>query len=200
MKDFSEKEALNETTVRPKYASRRNKEKFQQITEFERVKIVGLQEGGFSYHVIGARVQWSSSTVMRVWKQWTDEHRATRKTGSARRKVTSARDDRHLLHVAVNDRTACSRQLAEYESRFTLYDPDGRIRVRRYAGEYCLPQCVIERHSGLTSGVMAWVQFRIMYDPICYELRLISIATGTSMKCYSRKSFYPFKESYLSAG
>ncbi|GFW43035.1 transposable element Tc1 transposase [Trichonephila clavipes] len=40
------------------------------------------------------------------------------------------------------------------ESRFNLWDHDGRIRVRRYAGERCLPECVIERHRGLTPGVM----------------------------------------------
>ncbi|GFV88627.1 transposable element Tcb2 transposase [Trichonephila clavipes] len=28
------------------------------------------------------------------------------------------------------------------------------IRVRRCVGELCLPECVIERHSGLTPGVM----------------------------------------------
>ncbi|GFX47794.1 hypothetical protein TNCV_5002151 [Trichonephila clavipes] len=53
---------------------RRNKQKFQQITEFEREKIIGLREGGFSYHAKGTRVQRNSSTVMRVWKQdvvWT---------------------------------------------------------------------------------------------------------------------------------
>ncbi|GFT34044.1 transposable element Tcb2 transposase [Trichonephila clavipes] len=49
---------------------------------------------------------------MRVWKQWIDEHRTTRKTGSGRRKVTSVCDDRHLLHMVVNDRTVSSRQLA----------------------------------------------------------------------------------------
>ncbi|GFU19389.1 uncharacterized protein TNCV_3032991 [Trichonephila clavipes] len=49
---------------------------------------------------------------MRVWKQLTDEHRTTRKTGSGRRKVTSARDDRHLLRIAVNDHTTSSRQFA----------------------------------------------------------------------------------------
>ncbi|GFV51542.1 transposable element Tc1 transposase [Trichonephila clavipes] len=32
------------------------------------------------------------------------------------------------------------------ESRFNLWDHDGRIRVRRYAGERCLQECVIERH------------------------------------------------------
>ncbi|GFX04066.1 transposable element Tcb2 transposase [Trichonephila clavipes] len=40
------------------------------------------------------------------------------------------------------------------ESRFNLWDHDGRIRVRRYASEHCLPECVIERHNGLTPGVM----------------------------------------------
>ncbi|GFX74246.1 transposable element Tcb2 transposase [Trichonephila clavipes] len=34
------------------------------------------------------------------------------------------------------------------ELRFNLWDHDGRILVRRYAGELCLPECVIERHSG----------------------------------------------------
>ncbi|GFV86511.1 transposable element Tc1 transposase [Trichonephila clavipes] len=109
------------------------------------------------------------------------------KTGSGRRKVTLARDDRHLFHMAVNDRTASSRQLA-YCYRQTI---DGcvcnglmstepgklivtklsfqmnhasicgtmmahSIRVRRYAGERCLPECVFKRHSGLTPGVMVW--------------------------------------------
>ncbi|GFX86053.1 transposable element Tcb2 transposase [Trichonephila clavipes] len=37
-----------------------------------------------------------------------------------------------------------------------LADHDVRLRVRRYAGEHCLPECVIERHSDLTPGVMVW--------------------------------------------
>ncbi|GFW39020.1 transposable element Tcb1 transposase [Trichonephila clavipes] len=42
------------------------------------------------------------------------------------------------------------------ESRFNLWDHDGRIRVRRYADEHCLPECVNKRHSVLTPGVMVW--------------------------------------------
>ncbi|GFU91166.1 transposable element Tcb2 transposase [Trichonephila clavipes] len=38
-----------------------------------------------------------------------------------------------------------------YESHFNLLYHDGHFRVRRYAGERCLPECVIERHSGLTN-------------------------------------------------
>ncbi|GFW13157.1 transposable element Tc1 transposase [Trichonephila clavipes] len=138
---------------------RRNKEKLQQLTEFERGRITSLREGGFSYHAIGARVQEKSYPVMRVWKRWTDEYRTTRKTGSGQRKVTTVPDDRYLLHMAVNDRTASSKQLAVCwstatdESFFNLWVHDGHIRVRRYAGVRCLPECVIERHSGLTPGV-----------------------------------------------
>ncbi|GFY15648.1 transposable element Tc1 transposase [Trichonephila clavipes] len=40
------------------------------------------------------------------------------------------------------------------ESRFNLSHHDDRIRVRRYAGERYLPECVMERHRGLTPRVM----------------------------------------------
>ncbi|GFY14062.1 hypothetical protein TNCV_3274941 [Trichonephila clavipes] len=40
--------------------------------------------------------------------------------------------------------------------QFLCDNHDDRIRVRRYAGELCLPECVVERHSGLTPGVMVW--------------------------------------------
>ncbi|GFU97405.1 uncharacterized protein TNCV_4742171 [Trichonephila clavipes] len=98
---------------------RRNEEQFQQLTEFERGRIIGLREGGFYDRAIGARVQRKSSTEMRVWKQWTDGHRKIRKTGSRRWKVTSACDDRHLLHMEVNDRTASFRLLAARWSTVT---------------------------------------------------------------------------------
>ncbi|GFW90880.1 transposable element Tc1 transposase [Trichonephila clavipes] len=40
------------------------------------------------------------------------------------------------------------------ESRFYLSEHDGRIRVRCYVGERSLPDCVIIRYSGLTSGII----------------------------------------------
>ncbi|GFV53148.1 transposable element Tcb2 transposase [Trichonephila clavipes] len=50
---------------------------------------------------------------MRVWKHWTDEHLTTRKTGCGQQKLTSASDERHLIHMA-NDHTASFRQLAAH--------------------------------------------------------------------------------------
>ena len=92
---------------------RRKNEKLRQLIEFERGKIISLREERFSYRAIAASVQRNSSTVMRVWKQWTNEQWKTRKSGSGRRKQNSACDDRHLLRMAANDRTASFRQLAD---------------------------------------------------------------------------------------
>ncbi|GFV37901.1 transposable element Tc1 transposase [Trichonephila clavipes] len=173
--------------------------------------------------------------------------------------VTSARDGRHLLRMAVNDHTASSSQLAKRsstatgvlmsassirrrllrrglrarvplyripphgkpstaasamgsraqsqqadwlqvvfsdESLFNLWNHDGCIRVRRYAGERCLPECVIERNSGLTTGVMVW-------DAISYHGRpnLLRIEGNLNSNRYVRevhnapKSFPSFKAS-----
>ncbi|GFX00866.1 transposable element Tc1 transposase [Trichonephila clavipes] len=99
-----------------------------------------------------ARVQRNSLIVMRAWKQYTDEHRTTRKTGSGRRKVmlpqpsTPAPYGANWHQVVFSD-----------ESRFNLWNHDGHIRVRRYAGERCLPECVIERHRSITPIDMVWI-------------------------------------------
>ncbi|GFU38479.1 uncharacterized protein TNCV_2434251 [Trichonephila clavipes] len=121
-------------------------------------------------------------------RQWTDELRTTQKTGSGQRKVTSARDDRQLFHVTVNDRTTSSRQLAPRwstatdGSSFNLWDHDGRISVRHYAGERCLPECVIERRSGLTPGVMAYLELSfssIMHAHMLQRLFETSVQPNT---------------------
>ncbi|GFV74440.1 transposable element Tc1 transposase [Trichonephila clavipes] len=97
---------------------RRNKEEFQQLTEFERGRIIDLQEAG-------ARVQWNSSAVMQVWKQWTDEHRNTRKTANHRR----LRLKWALKHRAW--KADWQQIVFSDESRFNLWNPDGGIHVRR---------------------------------------------------------------------
>ncbi|GFT88887.1 transposable element Tcb1 transposase [Trichonephila clavipes] len=82
------------------------------------------------------------------------------------------------------------------ESLFNLWNHDGCIRVRRYAGERCLPECVIERNSGLTTGVMVW-------DAISYHGRsnLLRIEGNLKSNMYVRevlyipKSFPSFKAS-----
>nr|XP_042908286.1 uncharacterized protein LOC122271363 [Parasteatoda tepidariorum] len=91
---------------------RRKRASFQQLTDFERGRTIGLREAGLSYGADAARVQRNSSTVVCVWKQWTNECQTTWKSGSGPRNVTSARDYRHLVRMALTDSTVPTRQLA----------------------------------------------------------------------------------------
>lgn len=198
---------------------RRRRVPYQQLTDFERGRIIGLREAGWSYRDIAARVGRNATTIMRAWRQWSEENRAHRRPGSGRPSTTTPRDDRHLYRMCVADRTATSTVLAQQwgaavgrrmsastvrrrlisrglmarvpllripltqnhrrlrlqwahqhqqwqaewqqvvfsdESRFNLQHHDGRIRVRRHRGERDLPECILQRHSGQTPGVMVW--------------------------------------------
>ncbi|GFU99568.1 uncharacterized protein TNCV_4082891 [Trichonephila clavipes] len=79
----------------------------------------------------------------------------------------------------VNSSTSAAPWIAcKDESCFDLRDNEGRIRVRRYAGERCLPECVIERHCGpelrfAHSELWFGVRFCIMDNSICNELRYV---------------------------
>ncbi|GFX98392.1 transposable element Tcb2 transposase [Trichonephila clavipes] len=70
----------------------------------------------------------------RLCLQWAHEHRAWQV-------------DRH--QVVFSD-----------ESSFNLWDHDGRIRVRRYAGECCLSECAIERYRGRSYNTRSYVQHK----------------------------------------
>ncbi|GFX99355.1 transposable element Tc1 transposase [Trichonephila clavipes] len=157
---------------------RRKGAKFEQISEFERGKIVGLREAGLSYRAIAARVQRNSSTIMRVSKQWTDEGRTARKSGSVLHqfryvccsvgcaqgfllyRIPLTQNHCHLRLQWANVHRSWSADWLQVvfsdESRFNLWHHDGGIRVRRYSVERHIPECIIERHSRRTPGVMVW--------------------------------------------
>ena len=50
---------------------------------------------------------------MRILKKWTEENQTRRKLGSGGRNSTIAEDDKRLIRMAVTDRTASSRVLAQ---------------------------------------------------------------------------------------
>ena len=87
--------------MKPKYVSKTDEEEIP-TTEFERGRIMSFRKVDC---LIAGRVQRISFTITSVWKQWTNERRTTRKTGSGRRKVTSVHDNRPLLCMVVNDLT-----------------------------------------------------------------------------------------------
>lgn len=87
---------------------------YQQLAEFVRGRIVGMQEGGFSYKKLQPAcsvmrqqrcvfVRNGQRRIKQSENQW----------GSGARNSTRVRDDRHLICMAVTDRTASSRVLAQ---------------------------------------------------------------------------------------
>ncbi|GFV55317.1 transposable element Tc1 transposase [Trichonephila clavipes] len=62
----------------------------------------------------------------------------------------------HWANVHRSGRADWQQVVFSDKSRFNLCHHGGRIRVRPYAGERRIPECIIERHSGRTPGFMVW--------------------------------------------
>ncbi|GFU06190.1 transposable element Tcb2 transposase [Trichonephila clavipes] len=67
------------------------------------------------------------------------------------------------------------------KSRFNLRSNGDHIRVRRYAGELCLPESIIERHNGRTPRFMIWVT--VSYHRRCLQLRIEGNLNGNRYVC-----------------
>ena len=101
---------------------RHKKAQYQQVSALKWGRMVGLWEGGLSYHDTAARTGHAATTVMRVWNQWREEGHMQRWAGTGPRNVTTARDDRHLVCMAVTDRIASSIMLSQRWSTATGLD------------------------------------------------------------------------------
>ena len=101
---------------------RRENAQYQEVSAFKRGRMVGLQEAGSSYRYVAARTGHAATTVVRVWNQWTEESRTQRRAGTGPCNVTTARDDRHFVRMAVTDRTASSTVLSRRWSTATGLD------------------------------------------------------------------------------
>ena len=104
---------------------------YQQVSAFERGRMVGFREAGLSYRDTAARTGHAATTAMRVWNQWREEGRTQRRAGTGPRNVTTARDDRHLVRMAVTDRIAPSTVLSRCWSIATGLDLSAATVRRR---------------------------------------------------------------------
>ena len=78
--------------------------------------MVGLQEAGLSYRDIAAHTEHAAMTVIHVWNQWREEGRTPRQAGTGPCNVITTQDDRHLVCMAMMDRTASSTVLSRHWS------------------------------------------------------------------------------------
>ncbi|GFT97888.1 transposable element Tc1 transposase [Trichonephila clavipes] len=162
---------------------RRNRRQYEQLTDFDRGRIIGLREAGWSNRRIGRHLGRSDMVVARCWQQWITEGRVYRRGGSGRPRNTNDREDRAIRRLAtsapttslasiqrhlppsrhpVPSRETIRRRLTEVgeeptdESRFSLSADDHRTRVWRRTGQRSDPAFIVERHTAISQGVTVW--------------------------------------------
>ncbi|GFT80927.1 transposon Tf2-6 polyprotein [Trichonephila clavipes] len=81
---------------------RRNRRQYEQLTDFDRGRIIGLREAGWSNRCIDRHLGRSDMVVARCWQQWITEGRVYRRGGSGRPRNTNDREDRAIRRVATS--------------------------------------------------------------------------------------------------
>ncbi|GFV35713.1 HTH_38 domain-containing protein [Trichonephila clavipes] len=81
---------------------RRNRRQYEQLTDFDRGRIIGLSEAGWSNRRIGRHLGRSDMVVARCWQQLITEGRVYRRGGSGRPRNTNDREDRAIRRVATS--------------------------------------------------------------------------------------------------
>ncbi|GFU44501.1 transposable element Tcb1 transposase [Trichonephila clavipes] len=75
---------------------RRFRRQYEQLSQFERGRIIGMMEAGWSARQVARQLGRSDCVVKRCWDQWIREMPFTRKAGSGRPRQTSHHEDRHI--------------------------------------------------------------------------------------------------------
>ncbi|GFU63790.1 transposable element Tcb1 transposase [Trichonephila clavipes] len=151
---------------------RRNRRQYEQLTDFDRGRIIGLREAGWSNRRIGRHLGRSDMVVARCWQQWIKEGRVYRR-GGRRLTEVGLRSRRPLRRLPLTPHhrqcrldfcrpratwsvTDWRRVIFSDESRFSLSDDDHRPRVWRRTGQRSDPAFIVERHTAISQGVTVW--------------------------------------------
>ncbi|GFT72774.1 transposable element Tc1 transposase [Trichonephila clavipes] len=159
---------------------RRNRRQYEQLTDFDRGRIIGLREAGWSNRRIGRHLGRSDMVVARCWQQWITEGRVYRRGGhpvpsreTIRRRLTEVglRSRRPLRRLPLTPHhrqcrldfcrpratwsvTDWRRVIFSDESRFSLSADDHRTRVWRRTGQRSDPAFIVERHTAISQGAI----------------------------------------------
>ncbi|GFV50710.1 transposable element Tcb1 transposase [Trichonephila clavipes] len=87
---------------------------FDQISEFDRGRIVANRDCGLSFRGIDSHVGRNQTTVMRICDHWMQEGTTDRHGRSHPPQCTTSREDRQIVHMEVTDRSVTSRTVAQH--------------------------------------------------------------------------------------
>ncbi|GFV57180.1 transposable element Tcb1 transposase [Trichonephila clavipes] len=92
---------------------RKQRSAFDQVSEFDRGRIVAYRDCGLSFRKIGSRVGRNQTTVMRICDRWMQEGTTDRRGRSHPPQCTTSREDRQIVRMAVTDRSVTLRTIAQ---------------------------------------------------------------------------------------
>lgn len=118
----------NKRSIMPRSKQRSS---FDQVSEFDRGRIVAYRECGLSFREIGSRVGRNQTTVMRICNRWMQEGTTDRRVRAHPPQCTTSRVDRNIVRIAVTDRTVTSRTIAQHIQSVTHHPVSARTIRRR---------------------------------------------------------------------
>ncbi|GFW54870.1 transposable element Tcb1 transposase [Trichonephila clavipes] len=119
---------------------RKQRSAFDEVSEFDRGRIVAYRDCGLSFREIGSRVGRNQTTVMRIcdrWMlmricdRWMQEGTTDRRGRSHPPQCTTSREDRKIVRMAVTDRSVTSRTVAQHIESVTHHSVSARTIRRR---------------------------------------------------------------------
>ncbi|GFU42544.1 transposable element Tcb1 transposase [Trichonephila clavipes] len=109
---------------------RKQRSAFDQVSDFDRGRIVAYRDCGLSFREIGSRVGRNQTTVMRICDRWMQEGTTDPRDQSHSLQCTTSREDRQIVRMAVRDRSVTSRTIAQH-IEFVMYHSVYARTIRR---------------------------------------------------------------------
>ncbi|GFX56356.1 uncharacterized protein TNCV_2242881 [Trichonephila clavipes] len=109
---------------------RKQQSAFDQVSEFDRERIVAYRDCGLSFREIVSRVVRKQTTVMRICDRWMQEGTTDRRDRSHPPQCTTSREYRQIVRMAVTDRSVTSRIVAQHIESVTHHSVSART-IRR---------------------------------------------------------------------
>ncbi|GFU61211.1 transposable element Tcb1 transposase [Trichonephila clavipes] len=117
-----------------------NRSAFDQVSEFDRGRIVAYRDCGLSFREVGSHVGRNQTTVMGICDRWMHENSTDRRGRSHPPHCTTSREDRQILRMAAMDHSVTLRTVAQHIESVTHHSVSVRTMRRRL------------KHSGLSAG------------------------------------------------
>ncbi|GFV42028.1 transposable element Tcb1 transposase [Trichonephila clavipes] len=110
---------------------RKQRSAFDQVSEFDRVRIVAYRDCGLSIREIGSHAGRNQTTVLRICDRWMQEATTDRRGRSHPPQCITSGEDRQIMHMAVTDYSVTSRTVAQHIESATHHSFFARTIRRR---------------------------------------------------------------------